>query len=211
MTSSSITTISGAYTRLGSRGLYVKFTGTNNLYARDEFYVIVAGPLPCDKGEESSHYGITSLNYGNVTVSTESDVKAVMFEIKSGAAQMSTVKFGLQNNGSFSHHNVGNSDTYFRLGTVGPGNNNGKGSPQNGKEWYPNVDASSIDSDVAPQFLYATEDNLSEVSTADLSESIGNYPICGLNSDPIWLNIRLGASETGANSSINYRLYFDYS
>jgi len=27
----------------------------------------------------------------------------------------------------------------------------------------------------------------------------------------LWLNIRLGASETGANSSINYRLYFDYS
>jgi hypothetical protein len=209
--SSQITTVSGAYTRLGSRGLNIKFTGTNNLYARDEFYVIVAGPLPCDKDEESSHYNITSLNYGNVTVSTESSVKSVMFEIESGAVQMSTVKFGLNSHGSFSHHDTGNNDTEFRFGTVGPGNNNGKGSPQNGKEWYPNVAAADIDSDVAPDYLYATEDNLPVVATADLSESIGNYPICGLTSDPLWLNIKLGASETGANSGILYRLFFDYS
>jgi hypothetical protein len=28
--------------------------------------------------------------------------------------------------------------------------------------------------------------------------------------DPIWLNIKLGSSEVGANSSINHRIYFDY-
>jgi hypothetical protein len=203
MSSSPITTISGAHTRLGSRGLEIKFIGTNDLYARDEFYVIVAAPKP-------SGYNITSLNYGNVTVSTESDVKAVMFEIESGAIEMSTVKFGLQSHGSFSHHNTGNSDTYFRFGTVGPDKTAG-GSPINGIEWYPNIVAADIDSDVAPLYLYATEDNLPAVATADLSESVGNYPMCGLNSDPIWVNIRLGASETGANSSINYRCFFDYS
>jgi len=210
MGSSPITTVSGVFTRLGSRGLNIKFTGTNDLYAGDEFYVICAAPLPCDKGEESSHYNITSLNYGNVTVSTESDVKSVMFEIESGAIQMSTVKFGLQNHGTFSHHNDGNSDTYFRFGTVGPDNTAGS-APVNGIEWYPNVAAADIDGDVAPTYLHATEDNLAVVATADLSEEIGNYPICGLTSDPMWLNIRLGASETGANSQINYRLYFDYS
>jgi len=210
--SSPITTVSGVSTRLGSRGLYITFAGGggSDLYAGDEFYVIVAGPLPCDKGEESSHYNITSLNYGNVTVSTESDVKCVMFEIESGAVQMSTVKFGLQSHGTFSHHDTGNSDTYFRFGTVGPDNTAGS-APINGIEWYQNIAAADIDSDVAPSYLYATEDNLAVVATADLSEAAGNYPICGLTSDPIWLNIRLGASETGANSTINHRLYFDYS
>lgn len=205
--SSPITTSSGVSTILGSRGLYIEFIngGGSNLYAGDEFYVICAAPLPCDKGDESSHYNITSLNYGNVTVSTESDVKSVMFEVESGAAQMSTVKFGLQSHGTFSHHDTGNADTYFRFGTVGPG------APKSGTEWYPNIVAADIDSDVPPSYLYTTKEDLAVVATADLSEAIGNYPICGLTGDPIWLNIRLGASETGANSNINYRLYFDYS
>jgi len=204
MSSSPITTISGTPTRLGSRGLNIKFTGTNNLDAGDEFFVICSAPKP-------SSYNITSLNYGNVTVSTESDVKSVMFEIESGAIQMSTVKFGLQSAGSFSHHDAGNADTEFRFGTVGPGNNNGQGAPQNGKEWYPGIVAGDIDNDTPPSYLYATEDDMPVVATADLSESVGNYPMCGLTSDPMWVNIHLGASETGANSSINYRLYFDYS
>jgi len=207
MSSSPMTTISGTPTRLGSRGLYIEFVNGagSNLQAGDEFFVICTGPAP-----SSDCAGITSLNYGNVTVSTESDVKAVMFEATSGAIEVSTVKFGLQSHGSFSHHNAGNSDTYFRLGTVGPDNSAGS-APVNGIEWYPNVVADDIDSDSEPSYLYATEDNLAVVATADLSESIGNYPMCGLTSDPIWLNIHLGASETGANSAINYRLYFDYS
>jgi hypothetical protein len=206
MSSTPTTTTSGSYTRLGTRGLNIQFTatsGTTSLAAGDEFYVICSGPEP-------SSYNITSLNYGNVTVTTESDVKSVMFEIESGAAQMSTVKFGLQNHGSFSHHDAGNDDTFFRFGTVGP-DNNGGASTTNGIEWYPNITADDIDGDVAPSYLYATKDNLPVVATADLSEDVGNYPMCGLTSDPIWLNIRLGASETGANSSINYRCYFDYS
>jgi len=204
VSSSPITTISGTPTRLGSRGLYINFVnGTGDLYAKDEFYVICAAP-------KASNYNISSLNYGNVTVSTESDVKSVMFEIESGAVQMSTVKFGLQSHGTFSHHDAGNDDTYFRFGTVGPDNTAGS-APINGIEWYPNVVAGDIDNDVPPTYLYATEDNLAVVATADLSEDVGCYPMCGLTSDPIWVNIKLGASETGANSTINMRLYFDYS
>jgi hypothetical protein len=190
--------------RLGTRGLYVTFTGgTTNLGAGDEFFVMCSAPQP-------QSYDITNLNYGNVTVSTESAVKAVMFEIMSGAIEISTVKFGLQNNGSFSHHNAGNSDTYFRFGTVGPGNNAGT-SPINGKEWRQNVLAADISSDTPPSYLYATEDNLSVVSDADNSESIGASAAAGMVSDPIWLNVKLGASEVGANSTINYRIFFDYS
>jgi hypothetical protein len=201
MGAAAATPASGTYGTLGTRGLSFTFnipaSGTD-LAIRDEFYVICSAPAP-------DSYNITSLNYGNVTVSTESDVKCVMFEIESGAAQMSSVKFGLQNHGSFSHHNAGNSDTYFRFGTVGPENT--ATSPAGG-EWYPNITAADIDSDTPPAYLYATEDNLSVVSTADASEDVGNV---GLTADPVWLNIRLGSSETGANSTINYRLYFDYS
>jgi hypothetical protein len=201
--SSPTTTISGGYTALGNRGLYVKFNPTNPvtdlLGAGDCYYVICSAPKPAS-------YDITSLNYGNVTVSTESPVKCVMFEIESGAAQMSTVKFGLQSHGTFSHHDAGNNDTKFRFGTVGPDNL----PVASGIEWYPNVTAGDIDSDTPPSYLYATKEDLAVVATADLSEAVGNYPLRGMTSDPMWVCIRLGASETGANSTINYRLYFDY-
>ena len=197
MGAAAVTAVSGSYTALGTRGLYISFVpadGADTLYYRDQFTITCSAPAP-------SAYDISSLNYGNVTVSTESDVKCVMFEIMSGAVQLSTVKFGLQSHGSFSNHNENDSDTYFRFGTVGPGN------PKSGKEWYPNVTAADIDSDTPPAFLYATKANLGVVTTADDSESVGNT---GLMGDPIWLNIHLGSSETGANSTINNRLYFDY-
>ena len=197
--SSAMTTVSGSYTRLGSKGLYVKFTGTGDMGAGDTFYVLCAGPQPYA-------YNISSVNYGNVTVSTESPVKCVMFEVESGAVEVSTVKFGLQSHGTFSHHNTSGADTYFRFGTVGPANMAGS-SPINGIEWYPDVAATDIDSDTPPTYLYATEDNLAVVATADDSESVGSLGLCA---DPVWFNIRLGASETGANSTINYRCYFDY-
>jgi len=198
-----VTPVSGSWSRLGTRGAYIGFNGSNNVTAGDEFFIICTPPQP-------TSYDISSLNYGNVTVSTESAVKSVMFEIISGAVEMDTVKFGLQSNGSFSHHNAGNSDTKFRFGTVGPGNNAGTGDVD-GIEWRSGVTAADISSDTPPSYLYATEDNLSVVADADSSEAIGNSPYMGMVSDPMSLNIKLGASEVGANSTINYRVYFDYS
>ena len=203
MGGAAVTPASGTWGSLGSRGLYWQLTasGVDLLCIRDEFYIICAAPHP----GAAANYNLSSLNYGNVTVSTESPPKCVLFEIEYVAIQMSTVKFGLQSHGSFSHHSAGNSDTYFRFGTVGPDNN---GTTPAGLEWYPDIVAGDLDSDTPPVYLYATEDNLSVVSDADSSEAIGST---ALVSDPMWLNIRLGASETGANSTINYRLYFDYS
>jgi len=202
--STPIATVSGSYTRLGTRGLEIKFEGDDDLSAGHRFYVLCSAPKPSD-------YNITNINYGNVTVSTESPVKCVMFEIESGAAQMSTVKFGLQNHGNFSHHNAGNSDTYFRFGTVGADNTAAGTGNTTGIEWYPGIVAADIDNNTPPSYLYATRANLPMVATADDSESVGNYPINGLTSDVVFMGIRLGASETGANSGINYRLFFDYS
>jgi hypothetical protein len=193
-----VTTSSGGYTALGTRGLQIKFSTSNDLYARDTFYVLCAGPLP----GAPANYNITSLNYGNVTVSTDSDVRAVMFEVESGAVELSTVKFGLQNHGTFSHHKEGNADTHFRFGTVGPGH------PKTGTEWHQNITYDDLNDDVAPAYLYYIDKSLSVVSTADESKTVGNF---GLTADPVWLCIHLGASETGANSTVNYRNYFDYS
>lgn len=206
MGAAAVTPASGTWADLGSKGIKFTFnptSGADYLGIRDEFYIMCAGVYP----GAPANYNITSLNYGNVTVSTESPVKCVMFEIESGAVQASTVKFGLQNHGTFSHHDAGNDDTYFRFGTVGPANQAGTGVT-NGIEWYPDITAADIDNDTPPTYLYATKANLAVVSSADTSETVGNT---GLTSDVMWMNIRLGASETGANSSINYRLYFDYS
>lgn len=192
-----ITTSPTGYTALGTKGLSIKFSTANNLYARDVFYVLCAGPLP----GAPANYNITSLNYGNVTVSTDSDVRSVMFEVESGAVELSTVKFGLQSHGTFSHHKENNADTHFRFGTVGPGN------PKSGYEWRQNVTYDDLDDDLAPAYLYAIDKSLAVVSTADNSETVGNF---GLTADPVWLCVHLGSSETGANSTINYRLYFDY-
>jgi hypothetical protein len=198
-----IVTSDTSYTRLGTRGISIMFDGTNNFNAGDEFFVICTPPQP-------QSYDITNLNYGNVTVSTESQLRCVIFEIISGAVEISTVKFGLQSHGSFSHHGEGDSDTYFRFGTVGPGNNAGN-SPYDGYEWRTGVTSTDISSDVPPSYLYATEDNLPVVADADSSKSIGTSVYAGMVADPIFLNIKLGASEVGANSSVNFRVYFDYS
>ena len=196
-------TTSTSSTRLGTRGVYISFSGSNMFKAGDQFTVLCTPPQP-------KSYNITNLNYGNVTVSTEAPVKCVIFEIMSGAIEMSTVKFGLQSKGNFSHHNQNNSDTYFRFGTVGPGQRSGS-SPINGLEWRNNVIAADIASDIPPSYLFSTKENLSVVSDADDSETIGSSGFMGMTSDPMWLNIKLGASEVGANSTINYRIFFDYS
>lgn len=197
-----VTTSETAWTQLGSRGVYIKFTGGNNFLAGDIFQVICTPPQP-------KSYDITNINYGNVTVSTEAPVKAVLFEILSGAIQMSTVKFGLQSHGTFQHHNENNTDTYFRFGTVGPGQKAGS-SPINGLEWRKDVVAADIASDTPPSYLYATRANLAVVSDADDSQNIGASGFMGMVSDVIYLGIKLGASEVGANSTINYRIFFDY-
>lgn len=196
------TTSDSSWVQLGTRGIYVQWYTDSNMSATDEYFVVCTPPQP-------SSYDISNLNYGNVTVSTESPVRSVMFEIMSGAVEIDTVKFGLQAHGTFSHHGEGNSDTYFRFGTVGPGNNAGT-APIDGYEWYTSVTAADIDSDTPPSYLYATKENLSVVADADSSETIGTSTYAGMVADPIWLNIKLGTSEVGANSTINYRIYFDY-
>ncbi len=190
------------FVRLGSRGVYVKWTTAANLSAGDEWTVLCSPPQP-------TSYNITNLNYGNVTVSTESPVRNVIFEILSGAVEIDTVKFGLQSHGNFEHHGESNGDTYFRFGTVGPGNNGGV-PDLDGFEWWTNVTAADISDDNEPSYLHATKENLSVVADADSSESIGTSTFAGMVADPIWLNIKLGQSEVGANSTINYRVYFDY-
>ena len=197
-----LTPASGTAVALGSRGLNVSFVptgGSDYLGIRDTFTIICHGP-------KAENYNISSVNFGNVTVSTESSTKCVVFEVESGAYQLSSVKFGLQSHGSFQHHYAGNNDTMFRFGTVGPKNKAGVGQ-ESGIEWYPGVVAADIDSDVPPTYLYSTRSNLQVVSTADDSQSVGNVD---LTADPVWFNIKLGSSETGASTS-NYRVFFDYS
>jgi len=197
--SSSSTVTSTVGTAVGTKGLTIAFSASGSLTRRDEFRIICSGPQP-------TGLGVTTLNYGNVTVSTYSPTKSVWFELVAGAVLLQNVKFGLQSHGSAAHHDAGNADTLFGFGT------GGEGSPgSNGAEWQQSIDAATdLASDVPPAYLAATKEDLAEVSTADASEAIG-VGDGTMVSDFVWLAIKLGASETGANSSIVYRAFFDFS
>jgi len=200
------TTTSVVGDALGRKGLTIAFSNSGVLTERDEFKVVCKGPTP-------EAYGITNMVYGNVTVTTESAVKVHQFEIMSGAVDMSSVKFSLQNNGTFAHHNAGDSDTYFRFGTAGFGKPGDGVSANTGPEWTTSVTAADLataktsGNTGAPLHLDSSVPNLAVVSSADDAEDVGN---ASMVSDFIVTNIRLGAQESGANSSINYRLYFDF-
>jgi hypothetical protein len=197
-------------TQVGTRGVTVSFSNSGTLSLRERFRIICRGPQPTNSD-------VTQLNFGNVTVSTNSSVKVVWFELISGASAMSTVKFSLQSHGTFQHHNAGSNDTYFHFGTAGAGNNApGGGATSNSQVEFPvdssgngSIVATDIDSDTPPSYLYATKNNLAVVASADNAEAIGNY-LSGTVSDFVYLAIKLGANETGANSTINYRMFFDF-
>lgn len=194
-------------TAVGSQGVTVAFSDSGVMTPRDEWTIVCKGPTP-------EQYGVTNVSYGNVTVTTESQVKAHQFEIISGAVDMSSVKFSLQSHGTFAHHSAGDSDTYFRFGTSGSGKPGDGATANTGPEWTTSVLASDLataktsGNTGAPVHLDSTIIDLSVVASADNAEEVGNK---GLVSDFIWTNVRLGAQESGANSTINYRIYFDFS
>jgi len=202
---STVTSTGG--TPLGRKGLSITFTNNASAHEpRDEYKVLCKGPTP-------EAYGISNMVYGNVTVTTESAIKAHQFEIMSGAVDMSSVKFSLQNHGTFAHHDAGDSDTWFRFGTAGFGKPGDGVSANNGPEWTTSVTAADLASAKtsgntgAPFHLDSVVPDLAVVSSADNAEDVGNRSMV---SDIMWTGIRLGAQESGANSSINYRLYFDF-
>ncbi len=198
-------------TRVGTVGVTIAFSDSGTLSLRERFGITCRAPQPTNSD-------VTQLNFGNVTVSTNSAVKVVWFELISGAVSMSTVKFSLQADGSFSHHDQGDSDTEFHYGTAGGGNKAAGGGPtSNSQVEFPVDDdglgrilATDIDSDSSPTYLYATKADLAVVSSADNAESLSNFQ-GAVVSDFVYLAIKLGANETGANSTINYRMFFDFS
>lgn len=194
---------------VGQKGLIMQWTDSGSLVAKDAWRIICRAPTP-------EAYGVTSMVYGNVTVTTNSAVKVHQFEIMSGATVLSNVKFSLQSDGTFQHHDQGNGDTEFHYGTVGAGQRaDGTGSTAGtGLEWKASVAATDISQTKdsgntgSPTFLHASVLDLGVVADADNAEAVGNS---GLVSDFIFTSIKLGASETGANSQILHRIYFDYS
>jgi hypothetical protein len=191
-------------TAVGTKGIGVQFANTDTLTKQDEFRIICTGPQPSVRG-----YGATLLNFGSVTVSTYSPTKAIWFELMSGATILSSPAFGLQSHGSASHHGSGNGneDTYFGFGTAGERN---PGSSQ--AQWTAGITGNDLSSDTPPPSgdLYATQRDLQEVTTADASEDIG-VAYGEMITDFIWLAIKLGAAETGANPSIVWRQFYDFS
>ena len=191
----------------------VAFSNSGSLTAGEVFGVTCRGP-------QRTNPDVTQLNFGNVTVSTNSPVKVVWFELISGAVSMSTVKFSLQEDGSFSHHDIGDADTEFHWGTAGKGNKApGVGGGQSNDQMEFPVDSDGAGRILAtdlthipsvPTYLYDALLDLPRVDSADDARSLGNFQ-GAVVSDFVWLAIKLGANETGANSTINYRMFFDFS
>ena len=205
--SSSAATTQTTLSSLGTRGIQIAWSDSGTLNAKDAWRVVCRAPTP-------EAYGVTSMNYGNVTVTTRSPVKIHQFEIMSGATVLTNVKFSLQNHGTFSHHDAGDGDTEFHFGTVGPGYPGDGAAAHGGVEWYSGIEASALATNKtlgatgAPTYLAAAKQDLAVVSDADSAEEIGNVDLA---SDLIYTSIKLGASETGSNSGIILRCYFDYS
>jgi hypothetical protein len=193
---------------VGTKGVSVAWSDSGTLTVKDSWRVLCRAPTP-------EAYGVTSMSYGNVTVTTNSAVKVHQFEVMSGARVLDNCKFSLQSHGTFSHHDAGDGDTEFHFGVVGPENRgDGAGGASTGVEWKAGITATDISTDKtggntgAPTNLWASVQDLAVVADADSAEIVGNIDLA---SDAIFSAIKLGANETGANSSIVYRMYFDYS
>lgn len=205
----SASTTQATLTNVGTKGVQIAFSDSGTLTAKDAWRVLCRAPAP-------EAYGVTSMAYGNVTVTTNSAVKVHQFELMSGAKVLSNVKFSLQSHGTFSHHDAGNGDTEFHFGTVGAGHRGDGSGPTagTGREWTANITASDISQNKTggntgdPSNLYSSKQDLAVVADADSAEAVGNVELI---SDFVFTAIKLGSSETGSNSSVVYRCYFDYS
>lgn len=206
--SSSNSTTNTTPQSVGTKGVSMAWSDSGTLTAKDSWRILCRAPHP-------EAYGVTSMSYGNVTVTTNSAVKVHQFEIMSGAKTLSNVKFSLQSHGTFSHHDAGDGDTEFHFGTVGPGHRgDGSGGAGTGVEWKADISATDISTDKtggntgSPTNLWAAKQDLAVVADADSAETVGNVDLAG---DVVFTAIKLGSSETGSNSSVVYRSYFDYS
>jgi len=187
----------GSFIDIGKYGLTMSFDEAYPIESGDTFRIKVPGP------SVYSH-DVTSVNLGNITVSTTSRVFCTRFGILSGAVSLDNVKFGLLSDGGMSQRN--GVDTYFSYGTVGAGQEAVDGD----LHWQFRNGVDKTDLTGTPVYLYATDPDLQEVASADDSKTIGVSSYEGLQSDFIWNAIRLGADEAGAKT-IAYRIYFDYS
>lgn len=188
----------GNYFRVGRKGIYVSANQDYSVAPGDTLRIRLSGPVPY-------RYDISSINLGNITVTTTSRVFCVRFDVIGGAVELTNAKFSLLDDGGMAYHDGTN--TAFRWGTVGAGQEGSSGSDFD-VQWWNNVVATDM---VAPKpdYLYAIDENLEEVSTADDSKTIGIDQFDGLVSDYIFNAIQLGADESGAKTVI-YRCYYDY-
>lgn len=185
------------YFRIGRKGLYVSANQDYNVAPGDTLRFRLPGPVPY-------RFDITSINLGNITVTTASRVFAVRFDLIGGAVELTNVKFSLLDNGGMGYHDGVNTQFYF--GTVGAGQPAVNSNYD--VEWWNQVNTSDMTTP-KPDYLYSIDENLTEVSTADDSKTVGIDPFDSLVSDYIYAAVRLGADESGQKTVV-YRCYFDY-
>lgn len=185
------------YFRIGRKGLYISANQDYNVAPGDVLRFRIPGPVPY-------RYDITSIDLGNITVTTSSRVFAVRFDLVGGAVELTNLRFSLLDNGGMGYHDGVN--TAFRWGTVGPGQK--AVNTDYDVEWWNQVNVQDLVTP-KPDYLYAIDENLTEVTTADDSKVIGIDSFESLVSDYIFASIMLGADESGQKTVV-YRAYYDY-
>jgi hypothetical protein len=187
----------GNYFRVGRKGIYISANQDYSVAPGDMLYIRLPGPVPY-------RYDISSVDLGNITVTTASRVFPIRFDLIGGAVELTNVKWSLLNNGGMGYHDGTN--TRFPYGTVGAGQP--AVNTDYDVEWWNDTNVQDL-TPPKPDYLYEVDNNLTVVSTADDSKTIGIDPFEGLISDYIFNAVQLGADESGQKTVI-YRCYFDY-
>lgn len=125
--------------------------------------------------------GITGITFGNVKQGLHCVVPIVIKPIKTSENAFTQMKMFLQNNGGFSSSHFG----YFMS-----------------SEFITGIAAGSAY--LSDNFVVESNPSITGVNGVDLDIT------SGVPSDYVWLDVQVGALETGSSSTINYRFSFDF-
>lgn len=125
--------------------------------------------------------GVTGITFGNVKQGLHCVVPIVIKPIKTSENEFTQMKVFLQNNGGFNSSNFG----YFLSSTFVTG-----------------VAAGS--SYLSDNFVLEANPSATGVNGVELDL------VSGIPADYVWLDVQVGALETGSSSTINYRFSFDF-
>jgi hypothetical protein len=130
---------------------------------------------------------ITGLNYGNIQKGKHGAIPVVIRPLKTTEDTFDEIKLFLQNNGGYNQSQFG-----YLISD----------------EFVANVRSYTSDSIISDGIYISDHFTLNPLATGlgGVSVSVDGYG----NGDYVWLDVQVGALETGSTTNINYRFTFEY-